>query len=130
MENLSQYYTDKLKWSLRALSHDPEIQKSLFPPNSIIREEIIMEYEEAVGMDFERINTIIGCTQEQFCSLKKLDDYLLELYREKGESVWLNNSELYSAEWDNIRVLARKALNAFGWSLDIPNPLYSKVIYV
>ncbi|KPN71559.1 hypothetical protein [Neisseria sp. 83E34] len=128
MNKLVQYYTDKLKWSLMALSQDPETQKSLLPVNSAVGEEIILEYEAAVGVDFEKINTLIICTKEQLYCLQKLDHYLLNLCEQKGEDLWLNNSELYGQEWQDIRRLARGVLEAFGWSLEIPKPLYDRVV--
>ena len=59
MVSLKQYYFDKFKWSLMALASSSCVQKNLFPENSMVGEEIVLEYEEAVGENLERIHEYI-----------------------------------------------------------------------
>ena len=130
MISLKQYYFDKFKWSLMALASSSCVQKNLFPENSIVGEEIVLEYEEAVGENLERIHEYIDITEKQLVLLRDLDAYISGKSGEKYAYLWLENSSLDDSEWQEIRSLAMGVILAFHWEMETPKALYSEVINV
>ena len=130
MISLKQYYFDKFKWSLMALASSSCVQKNLLPENSMVGEEIVLEYEEAVGENLERIHEYIDITEKQLVLLRDLDAYISGKRGEKYAYLWLENSSLDDSEWQEIRSLAMGVILAFHWEMEIPKALYSEVINV
>lgn len=130
MISLKQYYFDKFKWSLMALASSSCVQKNLFPENSMVGEEIVLEYEEAVGENLERIHEYIDITEKQLVLLRNLDAYISSKSGEKYVYLWFENKSLDDFEWQEIRRLAMAVILAFHWKMEIPKTLYSEVINV
>ena len=130
MISLKQYYFDKFKWSLMALASSSCVQKNLLPENSMVGEEIVLEYEEAVGENLERIHEYIDITEKQLVLLRDLDAYISGKSGEKYAYLWLKNSSLDDSEWQEIRSLAMGVILAFHWEMETPKALYSEVINV
>jgi hypothetical protein len=130
MISLKQYYFDKFKWSLMALASSSCVQKNLLPENSMVGEEIVLEYEEAVGENLERIHEYIDITEKQLVLLRDLDAYISGKSGEKYAYLWLENSSLDDSEWQEIRSLAMGVILAFHWEMETPKALYSEVINV
>ena len=130
MISLKQYYFDKFKWSLMALASSSCVQKNLLPENSMVGEEIVLEYEEAVGENLERIHEYIDITEKQLVLLRDLDAYISGKSGEKYAYLWLENSSLDDSEWQEIRSLAMGVILAFHWEMEIPKALYSELINV
>ncbi len=130
MISLKQYYFDKFKWSLMALASSSCVQKNLLPENSMVGEEIVLEYEEAVGENLERIHDYIDITEKQLVLLRDLDAYISGKSGEKYAYLWLENSSLDDSEWQEIRSLAMGVILAFHWEMETPKALYSEVINV
>ena len=130
MISLKQYYFDKVKWSLMALASSSCVQKNLLPENSMVGEEIVLEYEEAVGENLERIHEYIDITEKQLVLLRDLDAYISGKSGEKYAYLWLENSSLDDSEWQEIRSLAMGVILAFHWEMETPKALYSEVINV
>ena len=130
MVSLKQYYFDKFKWSLMALASSSCVQKNLLPENSMVGEEIVLEYEEAVGENLERIHEYIDITEKQLVLLRDLDAYISGKSGEKYADLWLENSSLDDSEWQEIRSLAMGVILAFHWEMETPKALYSEVINV
>ena len=130
MISLKQYYFDKFKWSLMALASSSCVQKNLLPENSMVGEDIVLEYEEAVGENLERIHEYIDITEKQLVLLRDLDAYISGKSGEKYAYLWLENSSLDDSEWQEIRSLAMGVILAFHWEMEIPKALYSEVINV
>ena len=130
MISLKQYYFDKFKWSLMALASSSCVQKNLLPENSMVGEEIVLEYEEAVGENLERIHEYIDITEKQLVLLRDLDAYISGKSGEKYAYLWLENSSLDDSEWQEIRSLAMGFILAFHWEMETPKALYSEVINV
>ena len=130
MISLKQYYFDKFKWSLMALASSSCVQKNLFPENSMVGEEIVLEYEEAVGENLERIHEYIDITEKQLVLLRDLDAYISGKSGEKYAYLWLENSSLDDSEWQEIRSLAMGVILAIHWEMETPKALYSEVINV
>lgn len=130
MISLKQYYFDKFKWSLMALASSSCVQKNLLPENSMVGEEIVLEYEEAVGENLERIHEYIDITEKQLVLLRDLDAYISGKSGEKYAYLWLENSSLDDSEWQEIRSLAMGVILAFHWEMETPEALYSEVINV
>ncbi|WP_335954903.1 hypothetical protein [Acinetobacter guillouiae] len=121
-------FYDRFKWSIMALAQKPEIQVSLFPHGSYIGEEIILEYDEAVGANLEKINSN-GLSSTQLHAIKQLDQYILDHCGNDFEDLWLNNENLTSKEWEIIRILAKNIIEVMNWELEVPKELYDHVIY-
>ena len=130
MVSLKQYYFDKFKWSLMALASSSCVQKNLLPENSMVGEEIVLEYEETVGENLERIHEYIDITEKQLVLLRDLDAYISGKSGEKYAYLWLENSSLDDSEWQEIRSLAMGVILAFHWEMETPKALYSEVINV
>ena len=130
MISLTLYYFDHFKLFLFSLASSSCVQKNLLPENSMVGEEIVLEYEEAVGENLERIHEYIDITEKQLVLLRDLDAYISGKSGEKYAYLWLENSSLDDSEWQEIRSLAMGVILAFHWEMEIPKALYSEVINV
>ncbi len=96
----------------------------------MVGEEIVLEYEEAVGENLERIHEYIDITEKQLVLLRNLDAYISSKSGEKYVYLWFENKSLDDFEWQEIRRLAMAVILAFHWKMEIPKTLYSEVINV
>ena len=128
MVSLKQYYFDKFKWSLMALASSSCVQKNLFPENSMVGEEIVLEYEEAVGENLERIHEYIDITEKQLVLLRDLDAYISGKSGEKYAYLWLENSSLDDSEWQEIRSRAICVIVGCHGEMETPKALCGVVI--
>lgn len=120
---------DKFNWSIMALAQQSEVQFSLLPPGSYVGEEIILEYDEAVGEDLKNLN-LNNFSLAQVNAIKELDQYILDHSGKNFEHLWLNNDNLNSEEWEKIRILAKNIILLMNWKLSVPKKLYDQVLYL
>ncbi len=79
------------------------------------------EQADAIALDFDHwclpiLSQFKGdLTVRQRALLNALDAYFDELSSEGDECLWSEEAIRNSAEWSDIRSLARQALEAFGW---------------
>lgn len=96
----------------------------------MVGEEIVLEYEEAVGENLEKIHEYVDITEKQLCLLRNLDAYISSKSGEKYAYLWLENNSLNHFEWQEIRRLAMEVILAFHWDIETPKALYDELIDV
>ena len=124
------FYYNKIKWILMAMAQSSEEQLSLFPPDSLVGDELFSEYEAAVLVDLDPVIQYGFLSLQQTDALKELHAYIVSKCGVEFEHIWLDNEQLDGEEWQIIRKLCKKAIEIFGCVLEKPNPLSSIVIDV
>lgn len=102
---------EKLRWVVTVFAQDCEVQKSLFPDFANVADELAVEWELAL----DALNHDIELTEEQGMAFKKLDDYIISISDLDNIQYWDNDALCLSAEWGNIRQLAKLILNSMEW---------------
>ena len=105
-----------LQWSLQALAQPGEVQFSLFPRFVVVPDELALEFDNwyCTARDVTKFTT------EQVAALGALDMKLTSMSA-SGSPHWTDAALREDPDWENVRRLARGALQAFGWP-DAPPP--------
>ena len=108
----------QLRISLQVLACDSQNQINHFPPGVDIIGELFMDYEgysEAIGTYWE-------ISQDQVIRLAVLRDFFYSLNNPASSDFW--NVEALSSDprWEQVRSLAKQALTAFNWPIEVPPP--------
>lgn len=118
---------NQLKEATQALALSYEDQIALFPDFVLITDELVLEYDEA----FKYINELINqelITAQEAISFKKIDEYSQYL-SDNFTELFLNPKSLETdLKWEDLRKLARKALENMDWELE--KPKFSHTIYL
>jgi hypothetical protein len=111
-----------LKWILQALAQEADIQDQLYADFVCIPYKLASEYSRwsEFAIKSEEL------TESQRSSLEDIDKYFKGVKRKN----FLTMKALKrSSDWKNIRILARKSLDEFRWSMQLPlesRPYYAK----
>jgi hypothetical protein len=108
---------DNLKWSLQALALPADEQVRLFPSFVWVGDELANEFNQYRERALEQHQF----TPEQLSALGEVDAVLGRMTNENNMDFWELGSALsLYPEWQAVRECARRALQIFGWSLEIP----------
>jgi hypothetical protein len=108
----------QLRISLQVLACDSQNQINHFPPGVDIIGELFMDYwgySQAIGTYWE-------ISENQEIRLKTLRDYFFTLDDPAYEDFWTVEALSTDPHWEEIRSLAKKALTAFNWPIEVPPP--------
>jgi|HubBroStandDraft_3_1064219.scaffolds.fasta_scaffold562906_2 hypothetical protein len=112
------WLTERFKHALQLLACAPEIQFGKFPDFARVPDELALEFDNFrvafVG------NFRSELTAEQLSCVELIDEYLSSMSKE----CYCDEAVSISPEWQHIRRLGAKALNAFGWPVEDP-PSYA-----
>lgn len=108
----------RLKHSLQLLAIPADQQLNLLPDFIVKADEMALDfsnwYEAAVG------NFGHGFKPSQIAALKSIDDLLEKMSGEKNAEYWTDEAVRSGNQWAEVRLLAKKALDEFGWRLEEP----------
>ena len=118
-----------MKWATQAFSLPAEKQKTIFPEDVNIANEIGIEWEFSLE-ELKRPEVISSLTEEQKLAFKSLDDYLLSIAGSEHPQYWTNEAVFESEEWKKIRILATNILNIMGWKHELEPQENLTILYV
>jgi hypothetical protein len=111
----------ELKWALQALAIPATEQKQLFPDWVAIPEEL--------ALDLDHSESVVGANYGEELS-KDQGDRLGGVVRKLNSmsrtgadfepELWVESALSTSQHWEDVRLLAARALDAFGWSVESP----------
>lgn len=108
-----------------ALASEPEVQDKLFPDFACKGDELVLEFDEA----YRNINEDVELSEAQKAELGKLDKFLEEHSGKNFESLYVDNSAIFTEPfWTDVRAIAKNIITAMNWTYEEPKP--SGAIYV
>ncbi len=111
----------RLKHSLQALAADASEQNKLFPKFTVKPDELVIDFDNWHSAAFAECEH--DMTIQQVEALSAIDRLFESAKPDSG--AWAEGALETHPFWKDIRVLARKALMAFGWPLELP-PSYAQ----
>jgi|SRR6185503_12858313 len=108
---------ERLKHALQALAMGPEVQTRLFPEFVCKANEMVFEFE----LWYERLisKAADALSDSQRLQLVAIEDAIAAM-SEADNQLWSDEGLSSRPEWERLRVLARSALQTFGWPLEKP----------
>lgn len=104
---------DELRRALHALAQPAKLQFALFPDWVVIGDELALAFYDALK---KHRASGAGLSRQQTRSLDELEAYMIELSGPQDKAFWSNPSALArDSRWQNVRDMAKAALDAFGW---------------
>jgi hypothetical protein len=115
-----EYLMRELKYSLQALALPAAVQLELYPDGAAKADELALDFDH-----FQlcvRDNYGGDLSERQRRLLDRLDQELEEMSGAQNASLWTEEALRKAPEWEHIRVLAKEALESFGWEVNPPPP--------
>ena len=125
MDEKSDPTLEHLKWALQALAAPAEEQIRLFPSFVCIPDELVLDFD----CWYQSAKTKVSFSLEQQDALSELDDCIQRWSGPPNQDVWHEAALATHPVWLDFRALAKQALAAFSWSMDLP-PFERGNIYV
>jgi hypothetical protein len=120
-DDLEMAILKRLKHSLQLLALPPEKQLDLLPPFVCKGDELALEFDHWREVTFRNYRGQLSV--DQISALVELDEKLNWLTK-SGAQHWTDEAVRTSSEWQDVRNLAAKALQAFSWPAETP-PSYT-----
>jgi hypothetical protein len=121
-DQLKIWRTTRLKHALQPLALSAETQLRLLPDSVCIADELALDFDHWCSTVLS--NDGADLSDQQKYVLERLDHQLKHMSDDTNSQLWTSKSICNSSEWEQIRIQAQAALDAFGWMLEIP-PSYS-----
>jgi hypothetical protein len=115
-EELLAWSLDQLKWSLQALALPYDAQRNLFPSFACTADELALDFDHWC----ETARHQHTFTADQLSALGSVSAVLSAMTDEKDAGLWSDSALAHLPRWQDVRDRARKALDAFQWTLDVP----------
>jgi hypothetical protein len=115
---------EQLKWSLQALALPPATQHRLFPTFVCVADELALDFDDSL----KAATPQASFTPAQRAALAALDDLLAQMSGQQHAEFWTDSALENHSTWQQIRDLARRALDVFGW--DLQSPPMGRAMYV
>ncbi len=116
---------NQLKWSIQALSLEPDRQLASFPEFVVVTDELLLEYDNWYNVAIGNYPNFFS--NDQLNILKKINSYIEELPQEDLNLSIADELRTYQF-WNDLRVLASEALQKFGWTSEPPP--YDRSTYI
>jgi hypothetical protein len=108
-----------LRHSLQLLASPAQAQLSHFPAGWVVlTDEMVLDFDSWV----ERISSYWKLSKEQKARLTELDEFLNKMSDSSNSDLWTDEALSSDPRWEEVRTLAKAALIAFGWPIEIPPP--------
>ena len=107
---------EQLKWSLQALALPAELQLQQFPEFVVITDELMLEFDNWLQVAARQQKF----SPEQQAALQQLDRLFDEMCQSDAADLVPEIALQQDSRWQEVRQLAGRALEAFGWSCEIP----------
>lgn len=114
-EELKVWWWDQLRQTMQALAQPADFQLGRYPEPMAPADELALDFSDA----FE--GCLDNMSGEQRQAATRLHSKLAEMSGPTG--LWSDESLRESKEWKEVRSLARRALDVFGWPNEPPAPL-------
>jgi hypothetical protein len=116
---------DQLKWSIQTLSSEADDQLASFPDFVVVTDELLLEFDNWYHVAIGNYPDIFS--DEQLKIMKDIDLFMDNLPQEDLNVSVADELRTYQF-WKELRILAREALQKFGWDSDPPP--YDRSVYV
>ena len=103
----------RMMWSVQALAAPADVQRMLFPDFVCVPDELALEFDEA----FREYAS--GAEPPPVC-LTQLDNKLAMMSGQENKELWEEPALAHAREWDEVRVLAKHALDDLRWPATSP----------
>ncbi|WP_010578290.1 hypothetical protein [Leptospira alexanderi] len=107
-----------LLWSLQALAQPADVQVRLFPDFVSKADELALDFDSAYR-SARHVADIVP-TNLQKDALDAIDAKLAGFSGESNAALWTESALAREPIWQEVRSLAKRALDAFNWSLGPP----------
>jgi len=107
--------------ALQLLACPAPVQLQLFPDFVCVTDEFALDFDNWQSVIIGNFGAEL--TSEQLGCLKAIDERFTSHSRGGAsftEQFWTDEALRESADWENIREMARRALRAFGWLPRVP----------
>jgi hypothetical protein len=114
---------DQFRWSVQALAADDDVQKSLFPDFTCKPYELASDFDNWFGV--AKGYFAAEFTNERLETLHAIGQMLGDMSlngRRFAEALWWDEALSVRPEWAEVRLLAKHALELFGWQIEAPPP--------
>ena len=115
---------EQLKWSLQALALPADQQLRQFPDFVVVTDELMLEFDNW----WRAAASEHAFSPEQHAALRRLDHTLKQMTELEVAHLSVVAELREHPKWQEVRHWARHALEAFGWSCDVPPK--ERVLYV
>jgi hypothetical protein len=112
---------ERLKHSVQLLASSPEVQLQLLPAYVCKADELVLGFDHWREVALHNYRGELSA--DELAALTALDEKLNWLTA-NGREHWSDEAVRTSPEWQNIRYLATRVLEIFGWPLETP-PSYA-----
>ena len=113
-----EWILERLKHSLQALALPGEQQVQLFPRGVVVTDELVLDFDHwrscVVGNDRSEF------TEAQSRAIAALSEKIKSAPNENDKSVWHEEALCLHSFWIEVRKLAARALETFGWPAEVP----------
>lgn len=116
---------NKLRRAVIALAQEAEVQLSLFPDFVCKADELALDFEDGL---YEMVGHEAEFTDEQMAAIEALDRFISPMGGRANANLWTDDAVRSHPKWEQIRILARRAADAFGWNVRQLPP--SDAVYV
>jgi hypothetical protein len=116
---------ERFKWSLQALAAPANIQLELYPDSDWKVDDMAIEFEEWYEAIKKRQAFF---TARQAAILRKLNRTLDEISGPENAYYWMEETLGVDPVWERIRSLAKDALRALGWPIEVPPKVRSDIM--
>ena len=106
-----------LQYSEQALAQSAEKQLALYPGGAAKEDELALDFDNY----YRTVRPYTSfLDEEQQRVLDAIDQQLSDMSRQDNSHLWTETALYNSKEWERVRNLALKALEAFGWPNEVP----------
>lgn len=121
MQDLKKNIFERLKHSLQLLAASAETQLRLLPAFVCKADELALEFDHWREVVFQKYTEDLTASQR---STLEAVDFKLAWMSDNPDEHWTEEHVKESEHWREVRVLAAKSLDAFGWPRKTP-PSYA-----
>src|SRR5260370_2496967 len=109
----------QLRLTLQLLASPPQAQLSHFPAHTVV---VVLTDEMALDLEHwvQCVPTYWKLSQEQTAKLTTLDDFLDKMSTSLNRAFWRDEALSTDPRWEEVRSLAKEALDSFGWPSEVP----------
>ena len=100
---------DRLKHSLELLAAPPNIQLRVVPAFGYRADELYLSFDHWSAKLLSSFQSELATEQLYYL------DSLQQIFVQMGHDCWTDSGVAASAEWERVRHLSSKTLQAFGW---------------
>ncbi len=108
----------RLKHSLQALALPGDQQAQRFPDGVVVADELVLDFNHWQSCAIESYR--IDITDPQLRCLASLNDRIESASGSVAEGIWQEHALRSHPFWHDLRALAGRALEVFGWPLAAP----------